>query len=57
MFLPENGYGLAEYGDDAFKVKNNDLTGMPECNALRPAAPGYVSITCGASVCRTTRTS
>ena len=25
-FLPENGYGLAEYGDDAFKVKNNDLT-------------------------------
>ena len=28
-FLPENGYGLAEYGDDAYKVKHNDLTGMP----------------------------
>ena len=41
-FLPENGYGLAEYGDDAFKVKNNDLTGMPESvTHSQAAAPGY----------------
>ena len=41
-FLPENGYGLAEYGDDAFKVKNNDLTGMPEnVTHSQCAAPGY----------------
>ena len=41
-FLPENGYGLAEYGDDAFKVKNNDLTGMPEnVTHSQAAAPGY----------------
>lgn len=41
-FLPENGYGLAEYGDDAYKVRNNDLTGMP-CNVThsQAAAPGY----------------
>ena len=41
-FLPENGYGLAEYGEDAYKVKNNDLTGMP-CNVThsQAAAPGY----------------
>ena len=41
-FFPENGYGLAEYGDDAYKVKNNDLTGMP-CNVThsQAAAPGY----------------
>lgn len=41
-FLPENGYGLAEFGDDAFKVKNNDLTGMPEnVTHSQAAAPGY----------------
>lgn len=41
-FLPENGYGLAEYGDDAFKVRNNDLTGMPEnVTHSQCAAPGY----------------
>ena len=41
-FLPENGYGLAEYGDQAFKVKHNDLTGMPEhVTHAQVAAPGY----------------
>ncbi len=41
-FLPENGYGLAEYGEDAFKVRNNDLTGMPEnVTHSQCAAPGY----------------
>lgn len=41
-FLPENGYGLAEYGDDAFKVRNNDLMGMPEnVTHSQCAAPGY----------------
>lgn len=41
-FSPENGYGLAEYGDDAFKVKNNDLTGMPaNVTHSQAAAPGY----------------
>ena len=41
-FLPENGYGLAEFGDDAFKVKNNDLLGMPEnVTHSQAAAPGY----------------
>ena len=41
-FLPENGYGLAEFGDDAYKVRDNDLTGMP-CNVThaQAAAPGY----------------
>lgn len=41
-FLPENGYGLAEFGDDAFKVKNNNLTAMP-CNVTHSqvVAPGY----------------
>lgn len=41
-FLPENGYGYAEIGDEVFKVRNNDLTGMP--NALthsQATAPGY----------------
>ncbi len=41
-FLPENGYGLAEFGDDAYKVKNNDLTGMPaNVTHSQAAAPGY----------------
>lgn len=41
-FLPENGYGLAEFGDDAYKVKNNDLMGMPEnITHSQCAAPGY----------------
>ena len=41
-FLPENGYGLAEYGDDAYKVKHNDLTGMPaNVTHSQAAAPGY----------------
>ena len=41
-FLPENGYGLAEYGDDAFKVRHNDLTGMPEnVTHSQVVAPGY----------------
>lgn len=41
-FLPVNGYGLAEFGDGAYKVKNNDLTGMPEnVTHSQCAAPGY----------------
>lgn len=41
-FLPENGYGLAEYGDDAAKVRNNDLMGMPaNVTHSQAAAPGY----------------
>lgn len=41
-FLPENGYGLAEYGENAYKVKHNDLTGMPEnVTHSQAAAPGY----------------
>lgn len=41
-FLPENGYGLAEYGEDAFKIRNNDLTGMPEnVTHSQVVAPGY----------------
>ena len=41
-FLPENGYGLAEFGDDAFKVKNNDMLGMSEnITHAQAAAPGY----------------
>ena len=41
-FLPENGYGFAEIGEDAYKIKNNDLTGMP-CNKThsQATAPGY----------------
>lgn len=41
-FLPENGYGLAEYGDDAEKIRNNDLMGMPaNVTHSQAAAPGY----------------
>lgn len=41
-FLPENGYGLAEFGEDAYKVRNNDLLGMPEnVTHSQAAAPGY----------------
>lgn len=41
-FLPENGYGYAEIGDDVYKVKNNDLTGMPfNKTHSQAAAPGY----------------
>jgi 5-deoxy-glucuronate isomerase len=41
-FLPENGYGLAEYGDDAYKIRNNDLMGMPaNVTHSQVAAPGY----------------
>ncbi len=41
-FLPENGFGLAEYGDEAYKVRNNDLTGMPaHVTHSQVAAPGY----------------
>lgn len=41
-FLPENGYGFAEIGDDVYKVKNNELTGMP-CRKThsQATAPGY----------------
>lgn len=41
-FLPENGYGFAEIGDDAYKVRNNDLTGMPaNVTHSQCTAPGY----------------
>lgn len=41
-FLPENGYGFAEMGDEVYKVKNNDLTGMPEnITHSQCTAPGY----------------
>lgn len=41
-FLPENGYGFAEIGDDVYKVKTNDLTGMPcEKTHSQATAPGY----------------
>lgn len=41
-FLPANGYGLAEFGDDAYKVKNNDLMAMPNyVTHAQAAAPGY----------------
>lgn len=41
-FLPENGYGFAEMGDDVNKVKNNDLTGMPaNVTHSQSTAPGY----------------
>lgn len=41
-FLPENGYGFAEMGDDALKVRNNDLTGMPaNVTHSQCTAPGY----------------
>jgi 5-deoxy-glucuronate isomerase len=41
-FLPENGYGLAEFGDEAYKIRNNDLTGMPEnVTHSQVVAPGY----------------
>jgi 5-deoxy-glucuronate isomerase len=41
-FLPENGYGFAEIGDDVYKVRHNDLTAM--ANGLthsQATAPGY----------------
>lgn len=41
-FLPENGYALAEFGDDAYKVKQNDLLGMPEnVPHAQACTPGY----------------
>jgi 5-deoxy-glucuronate isomerase len=41
-FLPENGYGFAEMGDEVNKVKNNDLTGMPaNVTHSQSTAPGY----------------
>lgn len=41
-FLPENGYGFAEIGDDVYKVNNNELTGMPSKKTHSQAtAPGY----------------
>ncbi|QTF08995.1 5-deoxy-glucuronate isomerase [Brenneria izadpanahii] len=41
-FLPENGYGFAEIGDDVYKVRHNDLTGMPSgLTHSQATAPGY----------------
>lgn len=41
-FYPSNGYGFSEYGDDAFRVQENDVMCIP--NSLRHSqatAPGY----------------
>lgn len=42
-FLPEQGYGLAEYGEtEAYKIRHNDLMGMPaHVTHSQVAAPGY----------------
>jgi len=41
-FLPENGYGFAEIGDDVYKVKHNDLTAMANgVTHSQATAPGY----------------
>ncbi|MCI8880757.1 MAG: 5-deoxy-glucuronate isomerase [Clostridiaceae bacterium] len=41
-FLPENGFALAEYGDDAYKVKHNDLLGMSaNVTHAQACTPGY----------------
>lgn len=41
-FLPEDGYGFAENGDDVYKVKQNDLTTMPaNIRHSQTTAPGY----------------
>jgi 5-deoxy-glucuronate isomerase len=41
-FLPENGYGFAEIGDDVYKVVNNDLTAMANgVTHSQATAPGY----------------
>ena len=41
-FLPENGFGHAELGEDVYKVRNNDAILIHE-NLTHPqvAAPGY----------------
>ncbi|MBR1758721.1 MAG: 5-deoxy-glucuronate isomerase [Lachnospiraceae bacterium] len=39
---PENGWGFAEYGEDAFKIHNRDLMGMPEnVTHAQVVMPGY----------------
>lgn len=41
-FLPENGYGFAEMGDDAYKVRQNDMTLMANgVTHSQATAPGY----------------
>lgn len=41
-FLPENGYGFAEIGDDVYKVKHNYLTAMANgVTHSQSTAPGY----------------
>lgn len=41
-FLPENGFGYAEVGDDVYKVKNNDATCMADgVTHSQAVAPGY----------------
>lgn len=41
-FLPENGYGYAEHGEDVYKVKNNDAMCMADgVTHSQVAAPGY----------------
>ncbi|MDT3359240.1 MAG: 5-deoxy-glucuronate isomerase [Spirochaetota bacterium] len=41
-FLPEMGYGFSEQGDEVFKVKHNDLVGIPDGKThSQVTAPGY----------------
>lgn len=41
-FLPENGYGLGEFGDEAYKIRNNNLAAMPtNVTHSQATAPGY----------------
>ena len=41
-FLPESGYGFSEQGDEVFKVRHNDLVGIPDGKThSQVTAPGY----------------
>lgn len=41
-FLPESGYGFSEQGEEVFKVKQNELVGIPDGLAhSQVTAPGY----------------
>lgn len=41
-FLPEGGYGFSEHGDEVFKVRHNELVGLPGgLTHSQVTAPGY----------------
>lgn len=41
-FLPEIGYGFSEQGEDVYKVRNNELVGIPDGKThSQVTAPGY----------------